>query len=432
MSRALHNRTSRSGGVLGGFLVAALLLLPGCAPAPQSTPTPTAAPETPAPEPYAGPLAFVGDELELFALTPDEVAGLLPDAPSAGPVSDALLQYSDGGGAEFVPAVCGLLMTETSMRSIGARTVLWGEEAEGAHDSGGQYILQFASEEVAAARMDQLASTVEQCATFEADGPGSFEAFAAPEVDGVRAFAGTFSADFAGNPWSAHHAFAAVGNVIVHLTQPSREESAFDAEAAALLLRDRAVEARATLIDELTANPPEASASPEPGAADAPWGEWDMSSTGTGPLLLGSDRDTALAAVPGATVAEFDWTDNPVRLVSPDGTASLVLWFTEDGSTLDAITAGIANLDGDTDPDGAVLPSTGGVRIGAAISDAVAAFPEGTFLTVVSSGEFFYEWSTREGGTIRFRADRDASDPDAVITGVTIEDATLLPPLSIS
>ena len=70
-------------------------------------------------------------------------------------------------------------------------------------------------------------------------------------------------------------------------------------------------------------------------------------------------------------------------------------------------------------------------RIGAPLTEAVAAFPEGTFLRVVSSGEYFYEWSTREGGTIRFRADRDFSDPAAVITGVTVEDATLRTPFRI-
>lgn len=60
------------------------------------------------------------------------------------------------------------------------------------------------------------------------------------------------------------------------------------------------------------------------------------------------------------------------------------------------------------------------------VSAAVSAFPEGRYLRVVSSGEYFYEWSTREGVVLRFRVDRDAvEDPDAVITGIALEDATL-------
>ncbi|WP_136051987.1 sensor domain-containing protein [Microbacterium sp. K36] len=424
-------RKIRGAALLSAVVAGVLAVLPGCAATPEATPTATAsrAPETPTPtpDPYAGPLLFVGYELDAFALTPEEVAQLFPSAPPAAVVDDTLLQYSDGGGPEFSPAVCLLLIVETSMRSIGARTVPWVDEDD-TGNSGKQEILQFASEEVAAARMDDLLSTVERCAQFDAQGAGTFAAVAAPETDGVRAFGGTLDMGSGDGAWRAHHAFAAVGNVIVHVWQPALDGSEFDAERAALLVRDRAREAKSALVEKLTESPP-APETPEAADPGAPWSEWEMTATGVGPLELGMPREDALAAIPGATAQATGGTHTLVRLVSADDTSTLLLHFTDDGTTLAAVTAGIANVQGDLEPDGAVLPATGGVRIGAPLSDAVAAFPEGTFLRVVSSAEFFYVWSTREGGTIRFRADRDYTDPAALITGVTVEDASLWPPL---
>lgn len=432
MTAAAPGRRKRRGAAfLAAATAAVLIAVPGCAATPEATPTATASPvtETPTPEPYDGPLLFVGDDLDAFALTPAEVADLLPSAPPAGEVDDTLLQYADGGGPDFTPSVCGMLIMETSMFSIGARTVPWAD-AEDTQNSGKQEILQFASEDVAAERMDLLASTVDRCAQFDARGEGTFDAVAVPDEEGVRAFAGTMAMNAGGNPWRVHHAFAAVGNVVVHLRQPALDGSAFDAERAALLLRDRAVEAEAALIEELTDDPPVAE-TPVPADPAAPWSDWEMTTTGVGPLVLGTSREEAVAAIPGATVEEFDWSDRQVRVVSADGTTRLVLHFAEQGDALAAVTAGIANIQGDVEPDGAALPAAEGVRIGAPLTEAVAAFPEGTFLRVVSSGEYFYEWSTREGGTIRFRADRDFSDPAAVITGVTVEDATLRTPFRI-
>lgn len=429
MSSMSFVKRSIARGGLAAVLVGALAGVSACAPTPEPASSPSAAPSTSAPEPYDGPLLFVGDELESFALTPQEVAGLFPGAPPATAITDTLVQYADGGGPDFAPAVCRLLISETSMRSVGARTVPWVDGAD-AGSSGRQEILQFASEENASARMDDLVSTVENCAQFDAQGPGSFTASVAPDGDGVRAFAGTLELDSSGSPWRAHHAFAAVGNVIVHAWQPAQDGSAFDAEAAALLLRDRAVEAKTALVDELTAQPP---VTPTPSAQDpsADWSTWELTPTGVGPLIFGADRAAALAAVPGATAEEFTWTDTAARLVSPDGQSSLILHFTEDGARLSGVTAGIANLDGDVEPNGDLLPAAQGVRIGAPLADAVAAFPDGTFLQIVSSGEDFYQWATREGGVVRFRADRDAADPAAVITGITVEDATLTPPLTV-
>ncbi len=432
MSATVRDRRGmRGAGLLAAVMAGVLVVLPGCAATPEATPTATAtpAPETPTPEPYAGPLTFVGDELDAFALTPAEVADLLPSAPPATEVEDTLLQYSDGGGPEFTPAVCVLLIMEASMGSIGARTVPWLDEDD-TSASGKQEILQFPSEDIAAARMDELLATVEQCVQFDAQGAGTFDAVAAPEADGVRAFAGTLEMGSGQSVWRAHHGFAAVGNVIVHLWQPARDGSEFDAERAALLLSDRAREAKIAFVEKLTATPP---ATPTPETADpaAPWNEWEMTATGVGPLRLGMTREEALAAIPGATGQAAGGMDTLVRLTSGDDASTLLLQFTDDGATLAAVTAGIANVQGDVEPDGGVLPATGGVRIGAPVTEATAAFPEGTFIRIVSSGEYFYQSATRDGGVIRFRGDRDAADPAAVITGVTVEDATLWPPLAI-
>ncbi|PCE14394.1 hypothetical protein AUC47_04010 [Microbacterium sp. SZ1] len=404
--------------------VVALALISACAPEPEpsATTAPSASPS--APVPYDGPLNFVADELSSFALTADEIAGVFPGAPSTSAVTDRLLQFSDGGGPEFTPAVCSWLMVEPSLWSVGARVVPWEGVDEGT-STGAQQMLQYPSEAQAEAMMSRLLSTVEECAQFDAAGPGTFDAIVAPESDGVRAFAGSFSADFAGNPWTAHHVFASVGNVLVHLWQPSPEEEGFDAEAAALLLRDRAVDARQSLIEKLTEEPPQEEPAPDAADPSTPWSEWTFTSATVGPLRLGDTRDVVLAAVPGATAEEMGY-GGYVRLRSAGGDASLVLHFTEDG-LLESITAGIANLAGDEQPNGSALPSVEGVRIGAPLADAVAALPEGTFVEVSSSEEYFYRWATRDGRVIDVRADRDFDDPEAVISGVTVTDATLAP-----
>ncbi|WP_144877055.1 hypothetical protein [Microbacterium sp. 1.5R] len=405
--------------------VVALALLTACTPKPapeaSSSASPSPAPSTPAP--YDGPVQFVGDELALFALTAKEIAGVFPGSPPAGSVTDHLTEYSDGGGPPYSPEVCAILVAEPSLRSIGARVIPW-EGVDGDASTGAQQILQYPSEEHAADAMTQLLSTVDQCAQFDADGPGSFDAVLVPDEDGVRALAGTFSADFSGNPWTAHHEFVSAGNVLVHLWQPSPDEGGFDAESAAVLLRDRAVAAQQSLIEKLTDEPPETS-EPEPVDPASAWNEWEFTPDGVGPLRLGDARETVLAAAPGATSEEI--VDGAyVRLRSPDGAASLVLHFTEQDQ-LESITAGDANIVGDGEFDGAALPAAGGVRVGASLVDAVTAFPMGTYVRVVSSGEYFYRWATRDGRVIDFRADRSTDDQDAMISGVTVTDATLAP-----
>jgi hypothetical protein len=147
-------------------------------------------------------------------------------------------------------------------------------------------------------------------------------------------------------------------------------------------------------------------------------------------VRLGVELDEAIAAVPGARVDKPEWVGGTTRLTSPDESASLLLWTQEGTSVVSAVSVGVGNVAGEPTHEGASLPSAGGVRIGDPVSAAAAAFPEGTALRIISSGEYFYEWSSREGVVMRFRLDRDSTaDPAAVITGITVDDATLAKPL---
>lgn len=288
-------------------------------------------------------------------------------------------------------------------------------------------MLQFADEAAATARMDQYAQAAEECGAFEYGGaPSSFASSTAEGEGGVRAIAGSLVlACPEGGGYSLYKSYSSVGNVIVEMWQAFTGEPAFDTDAAAALLRDRASEARTKLIDELTANPPVPADVP---AADpaAPWSEWEITTAGVGPVRLGVELDEAIAAVPGARVEEPERAGGTTRLISPDESASLVLWTQDESTVVAGVSVGIANVAGDRTHDGASLPSAGGVRIGDPVSAAAAAFPEGTALRIVSSGEYFYEWSSREGVVMRFRLDRDSTaDAAAVITGITVDDATL-------
>jgi hypothetical protein len=53
------------------------------------------------------------------------------------------------------------------------------------------------------------------------------------------------------------------------------------------------------------------------------------------------------------------------------------------------------------------------------------AFPGGTSIRMASSGDYSYETATRDGHLFRFHTDRDAAEADAVIVGITVEDATV-------
>ncbi|WP_192576821.1 sensor domain-containing protein [Microbacterium algeriense] len=424
---------SRSRSVItttvGVAAVGALLAMAGCAPAPQSTPTAQPTPsESATPDPYAGPLDFVGDELDWFLPAAAEIADMLPSVGDVSAPSSSLIAISDGGGPVASPAACNALLAEAALGSVGARTITWTTAARPERD-GWLHVLQFADEAAAQARMDQYAQAADQCVEFEYEDASSFVSSSAEGEGGVRAIAGSLTVPRGSDDgWNQYKGYASVGNVIVSFWQPFGGEPDFDTAQAAALLRDRASEARAMLIDELTANPP--TPAPTPAAADpsAPWGEWEISAAGVGPVPLGVDVAEAIAAVPGAHVEESDW-GGPTRLIAADGSASLLLW-ADDDDVVSGISVGAANVSGDRTHDGAALPAAGGVRVGDPVSAAIAAFPEGTTSRVVSSGEFFYESASRDGITLRFRADREATDPAAVITGILVEDAKLRTPLN--
>lgn len=418
MSRFASTRRALPGALVLGALIA----LSACAP--PDEPVESASPSaTPQPTPYEGPAVFVGDELDLLLLSPDELTALLPGIADIGRSSSVLEQISDGGGPQPAPDICSALFAEQSLGSVGSRTVSWAVPDDTEDGIGRLTVLQFPDEAHATARMDQLVSAAEQCSTFDYNGAATFDAVVKEGSENARALAGTTTLPEIEGGRSDFKAFASVGNVLVQLWQPVTGGEVVDADAAATLLQDRAESARATLVEELTENPPKA---PEESAIDAsaPWSDWEIVATGVGPIGLGDEIDTAIAAVPGAEVVEPEYDGNPWKLVNADGTASLLVQPVEGGTAVASVTAGNDRSLDETSQDGAALPSVAGVRVGDLVADAIAALPGGTAVTVVSSGDDWYDVATRDGRLFRFSADRDVVDPESLIIGITVEDAT--------
>lgn len=420
--RVLDKRRRLVGlGALGALGVVAVVVLTACTPAAEPSTSPSPTPEASRPEPYAGPAVFVGDELESFLLMPEEIIGLVPEATEVGDASAVLEQVSDGGGASASPAICEAFYAEQSLGSAGARVIDWKVPTDPEYGFGRLLVLQFADETLAQARMDQLMRAAEQCAEFSKEGTATFDAVIPEDAENTRAFAGTLRDAALG--WHSFDAFASTGNVIVQLWQPFSGDRTFDAESAAVLLQSRAEEARAALIDELTENPPVQEEDP---AADpaAPWADWQIGVGGVGPLSLGSEIDDVIAAAEGAQVIGPEYEGGPTKLVNGEGTGSMLVQPVEGGTTVWKITVGDERIFDEGEQDGEVLPARTGVRVGALISEAMAAFPEGTIVDVASSGDDFYAVSTREGQVFRFHSDRDAVDGAATIIGITVEDGT--------
>lgn len=406
-----------------GAAIITVLALTACAPESDPEPTPTAAPETASPEPYAGPALFLGHELDWFLLSSDEIASSLPGSTEIGEPSAVLEQISDGGGPQPNPESCSTLFLEQSLWSIGSRNVRWTTTSEADYAFGQMLVLQLADEAQAQARMDQLVEATTQCRTFDYNGTATFESVIPEESDGVRAMAGTLTLPEAEGGWSTFNAYAVVGNVLVQVSQSVEGDSRPDAEAVATLLQDRAVEAKAALIDELTANPP----TEEPASeidASAPWSEWEITATNVGPINIGDPIDVAVAAAQAARVVEPEYDGAPWKLVNAEGTASLLITATDDGSAVASVTVGNDRSFDEGSQDGAALPARGEVRVGAPVADAIAAYPGGTTVTVVSSGDDWYDVATRDGRLFRFHADRDVVEPGALIVGITVEDVT--------
>lgn len=417
--------TAVRGAFVSTFLLGALFALSACAAPVEAAPSPSEAVPSPSPSPtpYAGPVAFVGDELELVLPTAEELTGVLAGATDVGAPSSHLEQISDGGGPQPAPAICMAPFAEQSLSSVGARTMSW-TVPDGPRGTTGQLsALQFADEAQATERMDQLVAAAQQCGQFDYNGPASFEAVVKDDSEHARALAGTLSISETEGGWSEFEAFAAVGNVVIHLRHPVGGDTAVDADAVATLLQDQAEDAYVALVDDLTANPPAPEAESTPDAA-APWNEWEITAAGVGPIRLGDTIDVATAAVADAEVTEPEFEGLPWTLTNAAGTASLLILAREGGDTVVAITAGNERTLDDSAQDGSALPARGDIRVGGLLSQAVAAFPGGTTVDIVSSGDSRYEVATRDGRLFTFHADRGATDADATIVGISVEDAT--------
>lgn len=410
--------------VLGLVTAGALFGLSGCAPEPDSTPdpTPTAAPETPEPAAYDGPLHFVGDELDWFLPSEDEIAAVIPGSADFAEPSASLLQIGDGDGAMFSPSICGTVQSEASLGSIGARSITWKAENE---RQGRLSVLQFADEGQAARRMDDYVAASEQCATFTFDQSASSFDSAAIDEDDVRTVVGSIELGTADSGFRHYFGIASVGNVLVEFWHSYTGDSLIDADAAARTLHARAAQAKELLIGELTANPPATPAEPPAADAEEAWSEWTIGFDGIGPLRLGEDIDAAMAAVPGTDISAAEWLSRPRTFVSPDGSASLVISAQEEGKAIASILVGKMSLYGEPSVDGAMLPRAAGVGIGDPIEKAMASFPDGTSVHVVAAGLDFYEVSTRDGRVLLFFTEHDIATPGAAIIGITAEDGTL-------
>lgn len=427
MSRSKSQFAKTSMGVLA---VVVLLALSACTPSEPPEPSPTSAPsESPAPEPYAGPILSIGDELNRFLLTAGEIEALLPGVSDVTAPSPSLRQISDGGGAPFIPAICGALYVEQSLGKVGARTVSWTVADAPEHGIGRLNVLQFADEAQVQTRMDQLIAASEQCSEFDYGGTSTFTGVVEDSDDGVRALVGTLASEVPQpQGWRAFHGFAAAGNVLVELSQPFTGDQKFDADAVATALVDRSVEARSALIDQLTQTPP-TDDEPQPQDGGTAWSDWLITSAGIGPILLGTTVAEAGAAASGAQAGDPEYPGGPVPLRSPDGSASLLLSHLEDTDIVTTILIGSERPSDSGGPAGAALPSVDGVRVGSTASDAMTSYPAGTHVWVISAAISKYEIADRDGRLITFFLDTE--DPmTATIVGIAVEDATKRRPLS--
>ena len=424
----VENRSRRARAAVAIIGFASVIALTACAPGVQESPSPEPSPPptTAAPAPYAGPIVFVGDELAAFALTPAEISGIVSDAADISEPSPVLEQVSDGGGATAIPAICEALYVEQSLGSVGARAIDWTVPADPEYGFGRLLVLQFADEAQAQTRMDQLVQAAQQCSEFTKGGPVTFDAVIPESAGDARGFAGTLID--AGLGWQSFGAFASTGNVIVQLWQPFGGDRSFDAEAAATLLLARADEARQGLVEQLTATPPLGEEDPSDDPGDV-WSDWQIGVGGVGPLRLGDELDSALAAAGAGEVVEPSFEGGPWTLVDADITGSIQVQPADGVDAVQSITVGNARTLDDAAQDGAALPARGEVRVGDPVADAIAAFPGGTIVDVASSGDDYYEIATRDGQVFLFQADRDVVDEGASIVGITVEDATARKPL---
>lgn len=423
--------TRRTRIFIGTVVVAALTSLVACAPTPEATPTspPSPSVEPTAPDPYAGPIDFVGDELGWLLPSAEDLTTLIPSATDVSDPTDRLEQISDGGGPEFAPAICGILYMEHSIGSVGTRIVSWSLPGDTDYTVNSVTAMQFADEAQATFRMDQIERAAEECAQFDFGGPETFDAVVAEKVDGVRAVAGTLNAEESSPGWRSFHAFASVGNSLVHLMTSLPTDAPIDAPAAAELLQRTAAEAKAELVASLTSAPPAGAEEPT-GDASSPWGDWTITELGVGPIRLGDTLDDVSAALPDAALTPARGPRSTTA-TSADGASSLLVDVEDDGK-ISGITAGGVSDEEDLGMDGADAPSAYGVRIGDPVSAAITAAPGGTRLHVSSSGQWGYMVADRDGHRLIFHTTREDTDsPEARIIGISLSDMAAWGDLSV-
>ena len=411
---------------LGIVAVGPLLALAACAPEPQAAPTPTPTPTAAAPEPYAGPVHFVGDELDWFLPTAEQIAATIP---GAGEISDPdanLQQVSDGWGATIDPEICTVLLYEASLGSIGARTITWTGAAGDGRD-GYLHALQFADAKQTQAKMDEYLAAARACGQFTFDGhDSSYAAVVVDEPEGVQAIAAPLMIPGDQGEWVwTYFGISSVGNVIVEFWQPFTGEPSLDSAAAARLLADQAEAARDRLVETLTENPPVPREAPPAADPASAWSAWQIGFDAVGPLPLGEDFATVAAAVPGAEVIAPEGGIGDGTLVSPGGDARIMVRTQDTTTIVTEVRIGALAAYETPKLDGAALPRAGTVGVGDPVSAAMTAFPEGTVVHVISAGLDYYGVATRDGHVMMFHTDRDAADPEARIIGITAEDANL-------
>ena len=420
-----HARARR--GLTGAvtLVVAAALAVVGCTPAPEPDPTSSPAPSpSTAPVAYSGPAMFIGDEIEAFLLTPDEITALLPDVSEVSEPIDGTEMYADGSGTQYDPEECIALYLEQQLRAVGARTVEWRIGDTDELGPGALRVVQLGSVGQAEERMDQLLSAAENCASFTSDGDSTFTDVATELRGDVRAMAGVLRTDATPYQWHAFYGYVQVGNVLVQLVHEFSGDTTFASDDVAKALADRAEEAHAALIEKLTAEPP-VPAEPEKVGADVALADWPIVFGAVGPIALGDDAREAADRVPGAEVTQTTGESDLLHVGPPGSASTLRLRFDDEGA-VESIDVGAQHFTDDERPDGALLPSAGDVRIGDPMSKAMAAFPEGSSMRIISAGIDLYMIADRDGQVIWFTtAIEPGGEAAAKIYSMTVENAAL-------
>ncbi|WP_460801208.1 hypothetical protein [Microbacterium sp. GXF6406] len=392
------------------------LILSGCTvESEQAVPTPSADAEVPAA--YEGPLSFSSAELAWLLPDAADLSTLLPGAESFVEPSDFLEVISDGGGAPFSPAICEAFVYEPTMDAVAARAVSWTGPTD--EPSGRLVAMQYPSENRAQEMFSAFRTAAESCGEFDVDGPAVFDQVVDIADGQVDAVAGVLCAPAEDcGWWSSFVAYGTVGNAFIVLQHPATTGDGLDTRAVTELLVETMLSAEERLIGELTENPPAEEEDTPASDASGPWGEWTITPEGIGPIRLGDTVEDALAAVPDVVVS----TDIPGEwaLTAEDG--ARVVLRSSDGIAVTSVMIGAESLWGDDEVvDGALLPSVEGIRVGDALSTAVSAFPQGTFVHLIAPGQNRYVAADRSGRTVTFSLDpATGTEPDSRIVGIIL------------